>query len=189
MKKIWAVSLIVILVLSFQNCEQSARSGYGTLSSTGVQVGIPDQSSQSRVTITEFEIPNVADSAGVSSKSTEGFGPYRLLVSLENGELELLDSDNNILQKRCLSESELSEGKTILADSKICETKVQSDLVCGMRFKYAYASLYSEDQRVALGEEQDTCGRGKKDLCGGLAKVFQAYVSHIRANWAQMNCE
>ena len=189
MKRIWALSAIVILVLSFQNCGESMQQGMGNFSSTGVNVGIPNQASMSSARVTDIEIPHIADASSLPSKITEDYGPYRLLVSLESGDIQLLDESNNVLQRRCLGSNELNEAKTILADSKICETSVQSDQVCGMRYKYAYASLYADDKRVSLGEEQDSCGRGKKDLCGGLASVFQAYISHIKANWDSMSCE
>ncbi|KYG69350.1 hypothetical protein AZI87_09170 [Bdellovibrio bacteriovorus] len=185
---------ILCLVLGFQNCSQSALQGQGDLASTDVSINMPPQISEEESSVakavTFIEIPNISDGqTSVSAKATE-VTPYRLVISTESGSIQLVDDANNVLEKRCLNSSNLDELKTILSGSSICEAEVQSDdQVCSMKYKPWYAALYVNEERVKLGEEKDSCGKGRKDLCGALTDVFQAYVAHVKQHWNEMNCE
>lgn len=192
MKKVLALTAMLALVISFQNCSQSSLSGS---TEDAVTVTLPLGNSvnsrtggESVAAVTYIEIPNVADAIAGQQKLSDGEVDSRLVVSLQSGTIQLMDSANSVLQMRCLNSSDLEELKTILAGSKICEKQVAVDDMCAMRMKEGYASLYANEQRVKLGEEFDSCGRGRKDLCGDLATVFQNYISHVKANWADMNC-
>lgn len=194
-KKFWALASFFILVVGFQNCSQSSLQQSGELSSV-VSVGIPQGGAQpngvassEQAQVTYLEIPGVSDLSAEQQKVAAEEVDSRLVISLQSGRIQLMDGANSVLQTRCLKQEDLTELKTILAGSQICETFVAEDAICAMRIKSAYASLYANDKRVSLGAEHDSCGRGRKDLCGGLASVLQAYVSHVRSSWANMSCE
>lgn len=181
---------MLILVLAFQNCGrqglQSDGAGSGDVAVTLPQNGVAVAADSAKVTY--IEIPEVADTSG-QQKIVGEEGDGRLVISLQSGKIQLMDSANNVLQQRCLAPSDLGELKTILSGSKICEAQVAQDAICAMQMKMGYASLYADEKRVNLGEELDSCGRGRKDLCGELSNVFKAYVSHVKANWVEMHCE
>lgn len=194
-KKVWALVSFFMLVVGFQNCSQSSLQQGGELSSA-VSVGIPQSGSKSdgvlsneQAQVTYLEIPSVADVSADQQKIASEEIDSRLVISLQSGRIQLMNGANSVLQTRCLKQEELAELKTILSGSQICETHVDEDAICAMRVKSAYASLYANERRVHLGAEQDSCGRGRKDLCGGVASVLQAYVSHVKASWSDMNCE
>lgn len=189
MKRVLALGTMLMLVLAFQNCGRQGLQADGTAGGGRGDVGVTlPLGGSAEAKVTYIEIPNVAD-ASSQQKVVEDFSESRLVISLQSGVIQLMDNSNNVLKQRCLPESDLGELKTILAGSKVCEAKVPSDAICSMRLKFPYASLYADEKRVNLGEEQDSCGRGRKDLCGDLANVFKAYVSHVKAHWGEMGCE
>lgn len=180
------------LILGFQNCSQSnLQSGEGispdVLISAPATVGEEPSAVTSKVTF--VEVPNISEDA-VQGKASSQITRYRLVVSLQSGSINLMDDGNNVIEKRCLNSSALQELKTILTGSSICAATIASDAdMCAQSYTPGYASLYADDQRIALGEKRDSCGTGQKDLCGGIASVFQNYVAHLRQNWEQMACE
>lgn len=186
------------LVLGFQNCTQSSLSGDdGAVadvsvslpsSSNAPSVGSADMSSTT-AKVTYVEIPNVVGDVEGLQKASSQDGDYRLVVSTQTGVIQLMDESNESLQTRCLDAGSLQELKTILSGSSVCAKSVPDDVMCAMRYKPSYAALYANENRIKLGEEQDSCGRGQKDLCGGVATVFQAYIDHLRLHWTEMNCE
>ncbi|KHD89055.1 MAG: hypothetical protein OM95_05485 [Bdellovibrio sp. ArHS] len=195
MKRGLALIGILCLVLGFQNCSQSSLQGQGDLASNDVSINMPPQivedgNASAPKAVTYIEIPNIADGeTSFSSKAIEAT-PYRLVISTESGSIQLVDDANAVLENRCLSAGNLEELKTILSGSSICEAQTQDDdQICSMRYKPWYAALYVNEERVKLGEERDSCGKGRKDLCGALTDVFQAYVAHLRLHWSEMNCE
>lgn len=190
MKRVLAVVSMLCLVLGFQNCSQSSlQSGAGSVDSSQVAISVPNQSGESSSQkVTYVEIPNISEDSSVAQKTAE-LSPYRLVISVQNGSIQLMDESNNVLQKRCLKSSDLQELQTILAGSSVCAVGSSAADVCAARYKAGYASLYANEKRINLGEERDSCGNGKKDLCGELADVFQNYVSHLRSGWSEMNCE
>lgn len=190
LNKFFAVTMILCLVLGFQNCSKSALQSSENLGNNNVTVSLPSSGEGKTVAnVTYIEIPN-AERPQDSLKISEVVPiSGRLVISLQTGVMQLVDDSNAVLEKRCLSGSSLNELNTILGGSSICATASPSSDICGMSYKPAYASLYADDTRVKLGEEQDTCGTGKKDLCGDLAPVFQAYVSYVKAHWQEMNCQ
>lgn len=196
MKRGLALISAACLILGFQNCSQNnLQSGVGL--SQDVSITTPDLiagngEDVSGVTskVTFVEIPNMSEDSAVAQKaSAVELTPYRLVISLQSGTINLMDDRNEVREKRCLSSSSLQELKTILSGSSICAAAVQSADVCAQAYSPGYASLYADDQRIALGEKRDSCGGGQKDLCGALADVFQNYVSHVREHWAEMSCE
>jgi hypothetical protein len=187
----------VCLIVAFQNCSQetltSTSTGSESLKSSDVLVTLPD-ASESKAKIDFVEIPDIQSDAVAQkaslSVSPEGADSYRLVISVESGVLQILDQSNSVMDRGCLSASDLQELQTILSGSRICQRLLQQeDLMCAQVYKASYVSLYSDDKKISLGEERDSCGNGKKDLCGDLSKVFQAYVAHIRTHWSKMSCE
>lgn len=193
MKRGLAFISAACLILGFQNCSQSnLQSGEGL--SADVLISAPllqggDESSASTSKVTFVEVPNIADDSAVQGKAAVSMTPYRLVVSLQSGNINLMDDSNSVLEKRCLSSSSLQELKAILAGASICSATVAAGDVCAQSYTPGYASLYADEQRIALGERRDSCGSGQKDLCGEVASVFQNYVSHLRNNWADMSCD
>lgn len=194
MAKRWAVLVgASCLILGFQNCTQSSLQDSQLASLNEVAVTLPgaggESGSSESAKVTYVEIPNVSENIeNVAAKSSD-ISPYRLVIAASSGRIQLVDQMNSVLEERCLSEESLAELKNILSGSSVCAAPVQEADMCAMRYTPAYASLYANEKRVNLGEEKDSCGTGRQDLCGGLAEVFQAYVAHIRANWADMSCE
>lgn len=191
MKRVLAAAAVLLLILGFQNCSQKSLQVDGSVASSEVTVSLPQGGGEatSVAKVTYVEIPEIADSANAYQKASVGSGSERLVISLDSGVIQLMDDANNALDKRCLSSSDLEELKNILAGSRICEAQVPGDAICAMRMKTAYASLFANEQRVNLGEERDSCGTGRKDLCGQLSDVFQAYVTHVKEHWSEMNCQ
>lgn len=190
LNKFFALITMLCLVLGFQNCSKSALQNSEGLDGNSVTVSLPSgNGSQSAAKVTYVEIPNADLSQAVSAaKASAAISSNRLVISVQSGIIQLMDDSNAVLEKRCLSSASLNELNTILSGSSVCAAKVASGDVCGMRYKEAYASLYADENRVKLGEEQDSCGTGRKDLCGEMANVFQNYVSHVKAHWLEMNC-
>nr|BFD58328.1 hypothetical protein CKG001_04350 [Bdellovibrio sp. CKG001]BFD61757.1 hypothetical protein BdHM001_04380 [Bdellovibrio sp. HM001]BFD65581.1 hypothetical protein HAGR004_06030 [Bdellovibrio sp. HAGR004] len=191
-KRLAVLAGTVCLIVGFQNCSQSALQTSEMASMNDVSVIVPPAAGGESPTeaskVTYVEIPNISEDGAVSAKASE-VSPYRLVIAIDSGKIHLVDDGNNILQERCLGSANLAELKTILSGSSVCAAPVKSNDICAMKYTPAYASLYADEKRVNLGEEKDSCGRGRQDLCGGLADVFQAYVAHVRANWSDMSCE
>ncbi|WP_413613020.1 hypothetical protein [Bdellovibrio sp. HCB-110] len=194
MKRGLALIATLCLVLGFQNCAQNTMQT-SDLTANEVSVNLPPSSSNGEEAssgasgkVTYVEIPNISDEASVSGKATE-LTPYRLVISVQSGSIDLVDDTNAVLQKRCLDSGSLQELKTILGGASICAAANADGEICAMKYTPGYASLYVNEKRVNLGEEQDSCGKGRKDLCGALTDVFQAYVSHVKQHWTEMNCE
>ncbi|WP_347356059.1 hypothetical protein [Bdellovibrio sp.] len=191
-KRLAVLTGAICLIVGFQNCSQSALQTSEMASMNDVSVIVPPaaggSSSSEASKVTYIEIPNISEDGAVSAKISE-VSMYRLVIATESGKIHLVDDANNILQERCLGSANLAELKTILSGSSVCAAPVKSADICAMKYTPAYAALYANEKRVNLGEEKDSCGRGRQDLCGGLADVFQAYVAHVRANWADMSCE
>lgn len=189
MKRVLAAVSMLCLVLGFQNCSQSSLQGSAEQASSQVAISVPSQNGESASqTVTYIEVPNISEDSGVAQKASE-LTPYRLVVSVNSGSIQLMDESNNVIEKRCLDSAQLQELQTILAGSSVCAVQASSAEVCAMKYTPGYASLYANEKRINLGEQRDSCGNGKKDLCGGLANVFQNYVSFLRSNWSEMNCQ
>lgn len=193
MKRGLAVVATLCLILGFQNCSQSSlEAGEGLNGKIAVSIHSPESVVDAvNASVTYLEIPQSDESisVGVSAKaSSSAAGALRLVVSTQTGKISLVDAKNEVFEERCLSSEDLQEMKTILAGSSICSKVVSEDTMCAMSYTPAYVSLYANEERIQLGEKMDSCGTGSKDLCGGLADVFQSYVGHIKANWESMAC-
>ncbi|NUN06469.1 MAG: hypothetical protein HUU57_11990 [Bdellovibrio sp.] len=178
------------LVLGFQNCSQSSLQD-SVLAGPDVNINlptgnVPESGEPTSGKVTYVEIPNVVSDFAAQQKAGE---IYRLVISMNSGEIQAVDDRNTLLEKRCLSKSHLDELKTILSGSSVCEAVSSAADQCAMRYKAGYASLFVNEKRVNLGEELDSCGRGRKDLCGATTDVFKAYLDLVRNHWAQMECE
>lgn len=193
MNKGLALITTLCLILGFQNC-QSTMQPEGMSSSNEVSVTLPavasggGSSSGSTVgKVTYVEVPNISDSTSASQKTAD-LTPYRLVISVQTGTIQLMDDSNAVMETRCLDSGSLQELKTILSGASVCAAQASGD-ICAMRYTPGYASLYVNESRVNLGEQKDSCGTGRLDLCGGLNDVFQSYVTHVKQNWTQMNCQ
>lgn len=189
MKRLLALTTMFCLVLGFQNCSQSSLQD-STLAGADVNVNLPlgsggEAGDKTSGKVTYVEIPNVAADSSVQQKAGE---IYRLIISVNSGEIQAVDDANTLLEKRCLSSAHLQELKTILSGSSVCEKASAVADQCAMRYKPGYASLFVNEKRVNLGEELDSCGRGRKDLCGAATDVFKAYLDYVKMHWNEMEC-
>ncbi len=115
--------------------------------------------------------------------------PYRLVISLQTGTIQLMDQTNVALRTRCLNNSNLHELKNILAGASVCAKSVDTSSICAAVYTPGYASLFTEGERINLGESRDSCGTGRKDLCGDLNNVFAGYIANVKQHWSEMNCQ
>lgn len=180
------------LIVAFQNCSQETlTSSAENMKATDVAITLPGENAQA-AKVSFVEIPDITanDHQAKIGASLGEEESYRLVISVDSGALQILDRANAVMDRGCLSQSDLQELKTILGGSRICQAdSVAADQMCSQVYRPGYASLYADEQRISLGEQMDSCGRGKKDLCGELSNVFKAYVAHLKLNWSQMSCE
>lgn len=188
MKRGLALGTMFCLVLGFQNCSQSSLQGSASedvsinLSSAGGTGGVENATGK----VTYVEVPFTDNQESFQQKA---IGSSRLVISLASGEIQTMDDTNAVLDRRCLSAAHLEELKTILAGSSVCEAAKNNADMCAMRYKPGYASLFVNEKRVNLGEELDSCGRGRKDLCGAATDVFKAYLDFVKTHLSEMSCE
>lgn len=200
MKKGLAAVAVFCLVLGFQNCSQNSMHGDDFSSSSDNIINVPapvnaggDGSTSNSTTtpakVTYVEIPNIVDSSSSSSQKAAVVSPYRLVVSTQSGSIQLMDDANDVLQTRCLSAGSLQELKNILTGASVCSKAIPDVDVCSAVYTPGYASLFADGKRVNLGESRDSCGTGRKDLCGTMTDVFQGYVAYLKAHWSEMECQ
>lgn len=196
MKRVLALSSMLVLVLAFQNCGNQGLQPEG-ISAGDVKIVLPHSGSLEEevqvpsAKVTHVEIFDVEASSVGQQKVSDEVAEARLVIAVDSGEMQLMDDMNNVLETRCLGSEKLAEMNAILAGSKICAAQIsrQPEQVCSMRMKRPYASLFADQKRVNLGEEFDACGTGRKDLCGELSAVFKAYVAHVKKGWSEMHCQ
>lgn len=195
MKRGLALISAACLILGFQNCSQSnLQSSTGLIQEVSItapkNLSTGEDPSEVSAKVTFVEVPNMAENSSAVQKTSSGMlTPYRLVISLQSGTINLMDDQNAVLEKHCLSSSSLQELKTILDGASICSAAVSSGNFCAQVYSPGYASLYADDERINLGEQRDSCGTGHQDLCGSVANVFQNYISYVRDHWAEMSCQ
>lgn len=174
------------LILGFQNCsQQNNLSEEGSLGAASGALASPaDASKITYVEIMESPlVPTVSNKVGsVSAES-------RLLISPKTGEIHAVDSLNKVLDTKCLSAADLATLNQILNSASICKMPVTKADMCATRYIPAYAALVLGQERINLGEQRDSCGYGRQEICGSLGEVFRDFVSHVRENIDNMKCQ
>ncbi|MGZ3771145.1 MAG: hypothetical protein ACXVCA_15120, partial [Bdellovibrio sp.] len=191
LNKFFTIVIVLFLLLGFQNCSQSNLSG-GAGSAGVSSFSPPSEKNGVAVTnVSYIEIPNAEPTTATAlSQKMDSSSSQRLMVSPQTGKIQLVDDADSVLAERCLSSADLNELNTILSSSSVCSAPAApSSEICGMSYKPAYASLVADNTSFDLGEEKDSCGTGKKDLCGDLASVFQNYVAYVKAHFQEMACK
>lgn len=185
-----AFFIVTCLVVGFQNCAQnganlSADLGSGDLASQAPSADAAFLESTPEVTF--VEIPQY-QTLGKTSSLTDSL-EKRLVISTATGRIQLMDSKNAVHGVACLNFDDFSKFKKSIEGSAICAAGVTDAEICAMRYKPPYAVLFTGAQeRISLGEELNSCGRGKVDLCGDIKKDFQEIIQHIELNWKSMAC-
>lgn len=185
-----AFFIVTCLVVGFQNCAQnganlSADPGAGDLASQAPAADAAFLESTPQVTFVEIPQHQIAGKTETSADVLE----KRLVISASTGRIQLMDSKNAVHGVACLNFEDFSKFKKSIEGSAICAAGVTDAEICAMRYKPPYAVLFTgEQQRISLGEELNSCGRGKVDLCGDIKKDFQEIIQHIELNWKSMAC-
>lgn len=195
MKKLYPILAAIVVTLAFQNCSpHSMDSGLITRDSSSLTFGdtslprlTPLDSILDEVKI--LEIPRVSFSSDDDPEKTGLNDAYALRVDLMTGMIDLVDrNDASVLASRCLSLTSRDEVVTILQSSQLCE-QGRPDKLCAQRYTPEYASLIANAKVIPLGEELDSCGSGKKDLCGESAVMLKGFIKFVKSNWQDMSCE
>lgn len=195
MKKLYPILAAFVVTLGFQNCSpHSMDSGLigGDSSLTFGDTSLPSMAGASDSILNEaqlLEIPQVSFSSDKGLEKTSSSEAYTLRINLSTGAIELVDrGDSSVLASRCLSLNSRDEVMAILRSSQLCE-QGRSDKLCAQRYTPEYANLVANGKVIPLGEEFDSCGSGKKDLCGDSASVLKGFIGFVKSNWQDMTCE
>lgn len=185
------LSLVVFsfcLMLGFQNCARTGTTDM--LSVDSMETVIFD--SHGSDDLSYVEVPANAEETTVWKKvagQTVLKGDQRLLISPKSGDIYLVDNMNTDLGKHCLSPDDHRRLQEILANISVCQMPIEKAEICAARYVPAYASLVFGDNRVSLGEQRDSCGYGRQEICGQQSDIFKSFVSYVRANFTDMSCE
>jgi hypothetical protein len=177
-----SLSLIVfmtILVFSFQNCSSNnfatstlAENGATSSNKSGTMVPTTDFN---KFVIWDNEHQQILD------------------VDLQNGEMIAFEDYGSVRgEKYCLTPSELSEVRTIIASSSVCvpdieEKAEQEQQMCAMLYQYPYASLANKQDEYRLGEKTSGCDV-PSDLCGDQGPMLKNFTTFVIRNLEQKKC-
>lgn len=166
MKRVIALTSLLLLMLSYQNCAQRNvnQSDGGPTASGVIAEEIPAKGTE-KMTIWDQGRQQVLDLDLVSGR----------MISYENyGDVRGASF--------CLNKSELSEVKTILENSSICEPAVNfeemKNKVCTMLYKYPYVTLVKGLSEYRLGEMNNGCDI-PVDLCGDKAEMLKNFITSV----------
>lgn len=183
-----AFFIVTCLVVGFQNCAQNglnSQLGSGDFASQAPSADAEFLESTPEVTFVEIPQYQVAGKTASLASALE----TRLVISTATGRIQLMDSKNSVHGVACLNFDDFNKFKKSIEGSAICAAGVTEAEICAMRYKPPYAVLFTGAQeRISLGEELNSCGRGKVDLCGDIKQDFQAIIQHIELNWKSMAC-
>ncbi len=167
-----------LLVLSFQNCQQSKLPG-DTQSST-----------------------SPANSQEYQKSSTSGFPTLQLWdydkgktidVDVSTGKMSVfLNYGNDRADDLCLNESERDQLQKILSAAEVCKPvlapEVFLDKQCTQLYRYPYAILVDRGTELRLGEKTNGCDV-PTDLCGTQSQVLKDFVQHVLTTLDQKSCQ
>ncbi len=175
------------LIIGFQNCAQQGADGVSDISGGSSVVLSSTEASKISYVEVPAAVSSIQDLQKTSSASVAS--DARLLVSPKTGVIHIVDSLNNKLDEKCLSSDDLARLQELLANASVCQMPVAKADVCATKYTPAYASLVLGQSRVSLGEERDSCGYGRQEICGELGDVFKTFVSYVRSSYSQMECQ
>lgn len=176
MKKWTLVLGSFILMIFFQNCQQSDLQG------ASVEDSAPLLTDYRKTSASGFKVVQFSDHARGKSFELDVISG-RAVVYRDDGGAR--DAD------LCLLEAERQEIQRLLAASEVCEPVLPTDHFankqCTMIYKYPYASLVDGNHEVRLGEKTNGCDV-PVDLCGAQSQALQDFVQHVVTNAGQRTC-
>jgi hypothetical protein len=198
MKRYVFASFAFCLVLGFQNCSPNQVSDVMSASSLSNPIEVTPMEKVDVSQTEMLEIPESAyleaqlQSAIIASKPTSTFAAHHLEIDVKTGVVHVVDQSNEVVAgvQYCLSSSDISELRTILGTSKICESKaiVDEQVLCTMNYTFPYAKLHFLGSELSLGESRSGCHKGP-DLCGVQKDMLQGFLAHVQNNLATKKCD
>ena len=181
MRKIGAIFVFTILVLSFQNCSQPG------LNPTGEQASQYPNSPQ-KIALDTAEQMIVINNSNLSGLSDEAYS-----IDLSNGmvipgSLEGVGTPSS--KSFCATQEQLEELKVLLSSSEVCVPPVKvldENQICTLEYQYPYATLVSDKLELKLGEKKGGCDQ-EIDLCGQQKELLRGWISHLLTQLKSQAC-
>ncbi len=198
MKRYVFAGLAFCLVVGFQNCSRNQLSDNVNNDALNNPAEVTPAEKVDVSQTRALEIPESAyleaqlQADITQAKPTSIFASHHLEIDIKTGVVHVVDQNNEVVVgvQYCLSSSDMSEIRSILASSKVCEDKavVDENLNCTASYKFPYAKLHFADSELALGEAMSGCHKGP-DLCGESKDMLQGFLAHIQNNLAGKKCQ
>jgi len=200
MKKYVYASLILCLVVGYQNCARNNQ--FSDMNNSNAMGNTVEATPIEKIDVSQVEIVEIPESSFleskiqpdiIQSKAASSISTHHLEIDVKTGVINVIEDANGQpisgLQY-CLRPEELLNLNSILARSQVCEEKVATsrDQLCIMEYQFPYARLHFVDSQVALGEVFNACQKGF-DLCGEQKDQLQAYLGQIQMDLAAKRCE
>lgn len=158
-----------VLLLGFQNCQQSTGSGSGS-SATSAQSKIEDP------TLSQ------AQSLDILTQSDD-----KINLNLATG--ELIQNVQGTEIKKCLSESMRGQIQDLLASSSLCEHKEPAaDVACAQVYAPAYGEIHWSNKSIKVGEAFSSCHKDV-DLCGNDGAILRGLLRQVISRWNEWSCD
>lgn len=186
------------LIVSFQNCSPSQLGETGSLDASSQQnpvtgARISDLVPSKAVAI---EIPNspIVDSGvgAAYSKAINSFNSYSLILNPQTGVINALRGNGEVDSaiEFCLNSQQIAELEYLLENARLyndLDKSQEPDQICTMDYRYPYAKLYFDDQKVSLGEKFSGCHIGA-DLEKTSSLKLKSFLGDLLTNLAGSKC-
>ncbi len=172
------IGFFSLLMVSFQNCSQhnfaTQQSVGESTTALSKSAGVQPATDFTQLTLWDNQNQQILD------------------VNLTNGEMVAFEDYGSVRgAKFCLTADELTEVKTILANSSVCvpdiDLKNAKDQICTMLYQYPYASLSNAKDEIKLGERTSGCDQ-PSDLCDDKGAMLKNFSASVLKNLEQRKC-
>jgi len=185
MRGIFIVSIMMGLVLFFQNCSQKSSTAVPETGFKGDASVVQKQFDLSLASSLEITSPGASGILGktTSNSFTEQSLEISFLVDLATGRIEEQNETTGSSEiKYCLTSDEMKEVRDILYSSAVCKATtsaaVNNSCIAIYRAPYAVVNFSSNNEGVSLGEQTSGCDYGT-DLCGQQASMLKGFLVHV----------
>lgn len=198
MKRYVFTGFAFCLIICFQNCSPHQ---FSDVSASNAFSNPTEVTPTEKVDVSQTEIVEIPESTYLESQleadilaanPTSAFAAHHLQIDVKTGVVHVVDQNYETLTgiQYCLSPGEMSELRTILSSSKLCENQAISDqqLVCTAEYRFPYARLQVLDSKISLGESTSGCHKGP-DICGVQKEMLQGLLAHIQSSITSKKCE
>lgn len=216
MKKFLSLTIVALVLVSYQNCAKQGFDGInadGSLSSnpSDRELASEESGSGAGVVISQIgilkasdlrfvESPEVAVSTDLSKLLSVDSATYtrgvqyqnvRLIADLNASSLSLVDYSNVLVKKYCLPSEVIAAIKAVLDGAGLCKTTVPEEQICTTVRKNAHTFIHHKDGVTInkLGESSNGCGQGKVELCGDASVQLANIWQSIKANKDSYSCQ